>query len=267
MYAMWKFLDGRGPEPTRSVSEDQKGLIKGRPDHLQRLDPVEIERFALAIAKFSEAGLLPTQWKRTIGFTSTHFRAMETAARLDPKMLWVPDSRLVERDWASYGAATPDERREHFANEYAMFKKSAFYFRPHGGESIYDLTVGRVYNAVQEALSLDVDSVYFVCHGETKSALRVILEGLLPHEWEDIEKDRTMRYGNLGLMQWTRINPSDPSDVVPTFRGGWMRVVDPIGEADGKAIPYDGQWVRCTGDRKLTHDEIMAIVGEVPQIL
>lgn len=202
-------------------------------------------------------------WLRTNGldvgafderFVSPYFRAMETAALLGSEALWLPEVRVVERDWGTYGATHPAEREESFPHTERTRAQSGFFARLDGGEAITDV----VYRFRDFLGSLARDfpegRVLVVTHGELMWTARFVLERLLPQEWNALDTDPGMRMGNCCVLEYTRVNPDDPQDVQGSLSRGWARIVN---TDQPESSPYQGRWRRLHGKRRLTGAELL----------
>src|SRR5262245_7155629 len=69
-------------------------------------------------------------------YVSPYHRTMETAALVAGDVAWLPDVRLIERDWGVYGATPKGEREIEFTHTEGMREQSGLFVRNDGGESI-----------------------------------------------------------------------------------------------------------------------------------
>lgn len=190
-------------------------------------------------------------------FVSPYYRTLETAAHLGGTALWVPDARLVERDWGSYGAMTIKERQERYPETERMRELSSFFTRFDGGESVYD-----VYCRFRDFLGtlsreMKDKRVLAVTHGELMWAARFTIERMMPHEWEALDRDKTKRISNCAILWYTRTNPEDPEDVRASLSDGWRRMIDPIQPSKS---PYDGEWQKLPGKQHYNGEQLLQIV-------
>lgn len=183
-------------------------------------------------------------------------RGMQTAAYLSGQddCEWLPEIRLIERDWGSYGAMTIKERQERYPDTERMKTLSPFFARFDGGESMHDV-VYRVRDYLNTLNREATDQrVLAVTHGELMWAARFVIERMTPHEWQDLDGDKTQRIGNCAILQYSRMNPEDPEDVKRSLSNGWRRMLNPL---DPDNSPFDGEWVKLPGKRLFTPKQLL----------
>lgn len=237
--------------------------VYDRHDSEQRLVPAGRRQAATARQWMLDNDLDPDGYDAR--FVSTHVRTMETAVGIgSDETSWFPDSKLVERDWGTFGATPLEERRAAFEREMAMSRTSSFYARHAGGESNYDVTFRIAAFIATLARKHPRERVLAVTHGEVMWAARYAIERQLPHEWQGLDADKSLRITNCMILQYTRRNPFDPNDVVGSLSAGWRRLTNPI---DPSTSPYDGAWVRLPGRRLFTGAQLSEIVSLYPQVL
>jgi broad specificity phosphatase PhoE len=236
--------------------------IRARPDWQQRLTVLGREQAMRAGRWLAANGLLPSEFDRN--YVSLYLRACETAALLDPKAIWTPEAKVIEREWGHYGITPRADRAVVYPHTEQALTRSTFFVRLDGGESIYDATY-RVHDMLG-TLARDAPDgrAMIVCHGELIWAFRFVLERLLPDEWEALDADKAQRIGNLTLVQYTRRDPETGSQVVASFSSGWRRIINPL---KPDTSPFGGQWVRLRGRRHMSATELLDLVERTPRLL
>jgi broad specificity phosphatase PhoE len=245
--------------------EDHHALegIYERSDFMHPLTQRGIEQAKVTGQWLRDTGMAPEDFDER--YVSTFTRTMETAAYLGGvATLWLPETRLIERDWGMYGATPMSIRTKQYAETERRREQSTFYTRYDGGESIPDV-VGRVRDFISTLDREMTDKkVLAVTHGELMWAARFVLERMLPYEWQALDKDKAMRIGNCAVLWYSRQNPEDPNDISPTMSTGWRRIVDPN---EPEKSPYGGEWVKLPGKRRLSGAELLELVGETPRLI
>lgn len=165
-------------------------------------------------------------------YTSEHRRAFHTAALLElPDARWYRDQGLRERDHGMMDNIHPDIVRERYAEYKEALKRSPFYGKPANGESIAE-TVDRLKGTFMSTLHRECSNgnVIVVAHGEVLWALRYIIERMSVERYEELDRSRHPhdRLNNCQIIEYTRINPGDQSDVRPYLM--WMRSICPWDE-------------------------------------
>jgi broad specificity phosphatase PhoE len=171
-------------------------------------------------------------------YVSTYARAMQTAAYLDiVRSSWSQDLRLVERDWGDLDRMTEDERAERFADSFTIRGIEPFFWAPLNGESFRDLII-RIRDFVDSMHRANAQNMLVVCHGEVMKAFRIILLGLTPSEYAEMEfsKDPLKRIHNCQVDHYTR---QDPNFTTPELskRLNWLQVYRPT-ETSIAVIPW-----------------------------
>jgi broad specificity phosphatase PhoE len=260
--------------------ESEANIVQRR-DHGPDKHPKQAEVYARldALQRLSARGRVQAQqagaWLRVNGldpagfderFVSPFNRAMETAVILGgDDVSWLPEVRLIERDWGEYGATPAELRAKLFPHTEQVRAQNSMFARLDGGESITDVvyrlrdflgTVARE-NAEQRVLA--------VTHAEVLWTARLVIERLLPTEWRDLVRRPDMRMGNCCILQFSRVNPEDPGDIRPSLSLGWRRIVNLPGAPFGS--PYGGQWVHLEGKRHYSGAQLMALVESTAERL
>lgn len=237
--------------------------IYARQDYLQRLS-VEGAAQAEAAGEWLRRHCRPPE-AFDERYVSPFNRTMDTASHLGgPDSGWLPEFRLIERDWGQYGATPREDRPERFPHTDRAKEEASFFARLDGGESIGDVAY-RVRDFL-DTLSRDMadKAVLAVTHGELMWAARFVIERMLPQEWQELDLDKSLRIGNCNILWYSRRNPDRPEDVRSALSAGWVRLVDPI---DPERSPYGGAWQSLPGKRRLSGDDLLAITEQTPRLL
>jgi NAD+ kinase len=160
-------------------------------------------------------------------YCSSYLRACETAAYLGLENAeWRVEYRLRERDWGVMDNITEEERRTIFARSLAQRQINHFYWAPEGGESIAQLTE-RLHSGIVDTLHRECENkrVIVVCHGEVMWALRILFERMSEQRFAELDASKKPfdRIHNCQVLEYSRTNPDDPTEVLGHF--GWMRSV------------------------------------------
>ena len=188
-------------------------------------------------------------------YVSPYKRTKETAAYIGrDEVNWLPEIRLIERDWGLYGSTPLTERIVKFADTERRRERNSFYTRYENGESIPDV-IGRVRDWLSTLnREMTNKSVLAVTHGELMWAARYVLEGLTPEQWVEMDTDKSLRIGNCCILWYSRQNPEDPTEISPNITGGWRRMVDPY---EPENSPYGGEWQKLQGRARLLGAELL----------
>ncbi len=197
-------------------------------------------------------------------YVSPYVRTKETAAYIGNGIVdWLPEVSLIERDWGLYGATPLSERIERFAHTERRREISSFFTRYDNGQNIPDV-ISNVKSWLNTLNREKTDQrVMAVTHGELMWAARYLLEGMTPDQWEEMDKDKSLRIGNCCILWYSRTNPEDPEEVSRTVSGGWRRMIDPF---EPVKSPYGGEWVKLQGRTRLNGAEMLAAAESVERI-
>jgi len=197
-----------------------QGSVNERVDSHQRLTAEGRSQAEAAEDWLATQGLNPELFDER--YVSPLVRTMETAGLLGgPATMWVPEVRIIERDWGAYGATPAAERADRYPDTERSRAQSGFFARYDGGESISDVVYR--FRDFLGTLARDFPEgrVMAVTHGELMWTARFVLERLLPEEWNRLDEEESMRMGNCCVLEYTRVNPRDPSEVRTSLsRGG-----------------------------------------------
>lgn len=202
----------------------------------------------------------PAGFKRK--YTSSHIRAIETAGRLALGDDWYIDPRLVERSWGEYATLTGSERDTVYARSTQLRKLSKWDWCPPGGESLGSGVMSR-WRDFQNTLHRELggDSVACVMHGESMQVGRVVIERMLPFEWDEEERTKVRDMANCQVLHYSRRNPH--TGVVGAHIE-WRRSVcvwDPSKSWD------DGEWVHIDHKRTFTTEQLLELADRYPLLL
>ena len=233
-----------------------------RPDYMQRLMPEGREQARIAGEWMRNNGLDPADYDER--YSSMYYRSLETANIIGPGLEWLPDFRIVERDWGEYGAVPKELRAELYPHIEQMRKLASLFIRYTGGQSMLDKCFD--FKDFIGTLSREQSgkSVVAVVHGETMWAGRFVLERMMPHEYHQLDESKTERIGNCTILDYVSINPEDPEDHRASLSDGWRRQINPL---EPEKSPYGGEWQKLPGKRRLGDLEIQAILDTAPQLI
>jgi len=193
---------------------------------------------------------------------SPHRRTRETAASLGlPEARWQMNRMLRERSWGEIEDLSREEHAAQYPRNYAWQKRDKMHWAPPGGESIVQISDGRVREFFdtlhREHDEKGVESVIAVTHGEWIWSARLALEYMFNEEWMRSDSDPDEKIHNCQVVHYTRINPTT-GEVAPHLK--WRRSVN-AGQT-GQGV---GDWHEST--RKfLTNDELLAQVEKLPRL-
>lgn len=238
------------------------GAIFARPDWQQRLTETGVAQAKQAkIYIDHELGGLKTFDAR---YVSPFLRTRETAAYVGGLDLddWTIDDRIVERSWGVYGKMPRAEQRAQFPLTATEKLANPWYIRMDGGESMPDV-YGR-FRDFQATLHREKTDqrVVVISHGDFINAARYGIERMTPEEWESLDEDAMYTIRNCTLLQYTRVNPNDPSDIRSKLR--WRRYIYPDMPDQS---PDGGQWVELSERRRYTGEQLIHQADRAPRLL
>lgn len=188
-------------------------------------------------------------------YVSPFFRTRETAAHLGGMGVqgWTVDDRLVERSWGVYGKVTRAEQRSQFPLTAAEKAANPWYIRLDGGESMPDVYARfRDFQGTLHREQAD-KRVLVVSHGDFINAARYGIERMMPEEWEVLDESSEYTIKNCTILQYSRINPSDETDIREKIH--WRRYVYPDAL---ETSPDNGQWVELAERRRYSGAELLS---------
>lgn len=237
--------------------------FRDRPGHEWRLIPEGVEQAARAglwiqehiVGKYGLAGF-------DRYFYSPHRRTGETATSLRlPDAQWRMNRMLRERSWGELEDLCRGEHKTLYPRNYAWQQRDKMNWAPPGGESIVQISDGRV-REVFDTLHRDhdeknVDSVIAVTHGEWIWAARLALEYMFNEEWTQMDGDPKEKINNCQVVHYTRLSP-DTGEQADYLK--WMRSVNAGGGETGP-----GEW-RESSRRILSNEELLRQVEQLPRL-
>jgi len=198
------------------------------------------------------------------GSTATGYRrwrTVETAGTLGLGGAWTIDDRWRERDWGEYGVLTGTEQEEQFRISSKLRTQSKWYWRPPGGESLAT-GVWLRFEDILDTMHRELDGkrVIAVTHGEMIETARLVLERMLPEEWQQQESDDAYKIVNCHVLHYTRRAP-DAGEVARRLQ--WRRSVCAHDETKSW---FSGKWEELTF-RTFTDAQLLAFADEHPNLL
>ncbi len=244
------------------VSPDVTTALFARPDWRHRLSKRGIEQAQRAgewieqeMGSLAEFDAL---------YVSPFVRTLETAAHIGGPTLggWTDDSRLVERGWGVYGKMSREQQKMQFPRTAAEKAANPLFTRLDGGESIFDVYAR--FRDFQSTLHREQagKKVFVVTHGDFINAARYGIERMTPGEWESIDKEKAHKIRNCTILQYSRVNPLDETDIRDTIR--WRRYIYPDMP---DASPDGGQWIELPERRRYTGAELLEQVEQSERLL
>lgn len=193
---------------------------------------------------------------------SPHRRTRETAASLGlPNAEWRMNRMLRERSWGEIEDLNREQHEELYPRNYSWQKRDKMNWAPPGGESIVQISDGRV-REFFDTLHRDhdqkgVESVIAITHGEWIWAARLALEYMFNEDWETMDNDPAEKIHNCQVVHYSRLNPTtgEPADYLK-----WMRSVNAGGGETGQ-----GEW-RESSRKVLSNDQLLQQVEQLPRL-
>lgn len=238
-----------------------EGKINSRVDWKQRLSPHGREQARVAEKNLRQIyGGLNFFDKR---YVSPFIRARETAVLLSGvgDFLWRIDDRLSERIWGIYGVVSRQEQRSHFPLTARLANDDPWYIRYDGGESLFD-----VYNRFKSFRAKlgrkhSGENVLIVAHKQLIQTACYDIEKMLPEDWDRLWQDPRYDVPNLGLVEFSRVNPFDARDIREDFT--WRRIIN-LGEKNLRGVD---NWEEFVADKSFMTEEIMAQISDYEPFL
>lgn len=197
-------------------------------------------------------------------YVSPYVRAFETAAHMGGEYIsdWEAEENISERNWGHLNYITELERQLKFPDTHNARFNNAWYQSPEGGESLMDARIRfeRFWNRVSRQHA--TQRVFAVAHHDTIYAAHRVIENMLPEEWDEIYHGQEVFIGNCMMIDWTSVNPNDPSDHRDHMQ--WKRYINPFNEVEA---PYAGQWVEIKKRRRFFGGELLKRVNQFGRIL
>ncbi|MBI3494726.1 histidine phosphatase family protein [Candidatus Saccharibacteria bacterium] len=195
-------------------------------------------------------------------YHSPYIRARQTAALLGiPEGEgWLSDDRIVERSWGIYGTLPLSDQSEFFPMTTQLKENNPWYAALEGGESLSSGVLLRVRNFLDSLHREAGDGTAIaVAHGELIWVVRYVLERMTPERWQDLDADKSQKVRNCTILQYSRVNPNDSTDIDKRLR--WMRMIYPDNPANS---PNNGEWIELNEPKYKTNDELMKQAAKYP---
>lgn len=173
-------------------------------------------------------------------YVSPHARTRETAAHLKLNGEWIVDDRFRERDWGEVANPNEDFTSAISPLSKRLKKMNEWYWKPQGGESLATGVRARVAMVMDSLYRLDSseNNVVAVTHGEFIRVAQFVIERLSPDVFNAMDADPANKIENTMVVQYTRQNPNDYSDIRDRFQ--WRRGICPWDESKSWK---NGEWV------------------------
>lgn len=166
-------------------------------------------------------------------YVSPFRRAVHTAGYLhlpeaETKPVWKIRPYIREQSYGYLDSMTKEEQEEKFADIMALKERDGVYWKRFGGESMAEL-VDRTKLGIIQTLYREVPdaNAIVVAHGNLLWAVRIIMESLTYEDYDRLDRRESPleKINNCQVLQYTRVNPEDPTDVSNNFK--WMRSICP----------------------------------------
>lgn len=200
-----------------------------------------------------------------IKLVSPYLRTRETAAHLGgPEATgWRIDDRIVERYWGSFGRLNLQQQEEIFPHTAKLREDDPWYACLDGGESPASGVRLRFRDLLGTLHREAADKrVIMVSHGEFMWVGRQVLERTLPEEWIRMDSDKSLEIRNCSVLQYSRVNPDDPTDIDTHMR--WMRFIYPDAPEQS---PYGGKWIQIKPQREFTGSDLLDQLEIAPNLI
>ncbi|MEO5948878.1 MAG: histidine phosphatase family protein [Candidatus Saccharimonas sp.] len=247
--------------------EEIRSEILSRPDWQHRLTRTGVRQSLLAGEAIRL--LYGDGYYFDARYVSPFIRTRETAGLLFQRqpecneLRWMPNIDLTERSWGLDSQLTYDQRQERYPDHLDLLRRTPWFARYNNGESALDV-VARTQHFMQHIeQTSDARNVVAVTHEGPMSALRYLVEGMLPEEWESLTVSGSMAIRNGTLLQYSRVNPNDARDTRPEF--SWRRMVYSDKSLDQS--PDEGKLIEFEPLRNHLGAELLRQVNDVPCIL
>ncbi|OYW85129.1 hypothetical protein B7Z17_02880, partial [Candidatus Saccharibacteria bacterium 32-49-10] len=168
----------------------------------------------------------------------------------------------AERSWGVYGTVARAEQRSQFPLTSKLHAATPWYVRFDGGESMPDV-YGRFRDFQGTLHREQADSrVLVVSHGDFMNVVRYGMERMRPEQWEAMDKDPAYTIRNCSVLQYSRVNPADETDVRDKITWRRMTYPDNVHES-----PDGGEWVELAKRQRFTGAELLEQIEMAPRIL
>lgn len=193
--------------------------------------------------------------KKAKKYHSPYIRARQTAGLLGipDGEGWLSDDRIVERNWGIYGTIPLETQSEYFPMTTQHREVNPWYAALEGGESLSSGVLLRVRNFLDSLHREASDGTAIaVAHGELIWVVRYVIERMTPEQWQELDASKTQYIRNCSILQYSRINPDDPSDIDKRLR--WMRIIYPDNPTKS---PNGGEWIELNKPKYSTADNLL----------
>lgn len=237
---------GRKANTLTSVPED----FFLRHDSKMRLTPLGVEQ-----AKSAGEWIKKNELTFDRFYSSPHVRAVETASHLQLGGQWILDDRFRERDYGEVQSIGEDMADPNTKASLHNKELSKWYWKPQAGESLATgvrLRVESVMNTFHRREG--IKNTVAVSHGEFIRTSQFVIERLTPDLWNLQNVGEEYKVQNCMIIQYSRVNPEDPSDITRNFK--WKRGICPWDET----LSWDGgEWTKI-GIVKYSDDDLKKYV-------
>lgn len=191
-------------------------------------------------------------------YVSPKIRTRETAVYVGgADCTWKLENSLMERNRGTYVGVPFSERETTFPHTSAALEKAPFFTQYDNGESIAYQAVFRAKWFLERASrEAPKQPIIAVGHGEINLALRYEIEGMLPEEWQALDKGKVGGIRNCAILDYSSIDPKRPNSAAAD-RPHWMRIIYPDNLHES---PNDGQWQEFDPEREFSGTDLMKTV-------
>lgn len=186
-------------------------------------------------------------------YVSPHSRTLETAHNMHLGGEWRVDDRFRDRDWGKLHSINEDGSSSLTKEMELAQKKSAWYWKPPGGESLSTGVRLRVTDIMATLYRQGkAENVVGVAHGEFLRVVQFVIEKMTPIQREAINRDPNYAMQNAMILQYSTVNPHT-GDVSEHYE--WRRAICPWDES----LSWDdGEWVHFSSP-KYSDDELLSL--------
>lgn len=156
------------------------------------------------------------------GYTSSFVRPIETMGHLGLGLKWIPYPGLIERNWAQYEKASPEDQKKFKERK----RRDPLHAKAHSSQSIGELRESTHTFLQKLHREHTDDTVIAVCHGERMLIIRYILERMTEERFRALVASRHTgdKIRNCQILEYTRINPETGE---LSMKADWMRCFCP----------------------------------------
>jgi broad specificity phosphatase PhoE len=195
-------------------------------------------------------------------YVSPYVRTLETAGNLGlPNAAWRQNWTLRERSWGELETLSREEHRTKYPDNYAWMQLDRVNWTPPGGNSIADISDGRVREFFgtlhRDQDDKKIDSVVAVTHGELMEGAGIQLEYMSSSEWRDSRRKPERKIHNCQVVHYTRLDPETGE------RASYLRWVRSVNAGNGEQGP--GIW-RELGRKIMSNESVLEMVERVPRL-